>query len=467
MNLFILLYLMKECYASPPESRLLTDLLRGYLIDERPVVESKQPVVVKLGVILQQIIDLNERMEQLTVNMWLKFEWEDVNLKWEPKEYENISDLRYPFDRIWKPGNLDVLLYNSVDSAFDTTFKVNLVGLSNGQITFIPPTVSIDEEICFFKFGSWSFSGFQLDLVPGDFSITDYLDNGEWVLLKTWVVRDEKFYGTNNEPFQSLKFFLHLRRRTLYYTFNLFFPCTLIMVLMLLGFSLNSFSCEKVGLQISISLTITIFMTIMTGNDPTNVGICSTSGRLSFKDVWFCPFVQPHSQSMFKVFTFDVTAAFRWDQRLALKTGDIQMRYFLLELIPFILRIKNPNHQHTFNSVKNSFKEKRWSKCKALPTEKEEAEKFIEKMDTVVREVNVTDKWLAEKINETNSIYKRIRILREANDETAEEHRNSSEWQFAALVVDRLCLILFTLLFLGTVLMFIVRAPYLMSANGD
>jgi nicotinic acetylcholine receptor len=79
--------------------------------------------------------------------MWLKFEWEDVNLKWEPLEYANISDLRYPFDRIWRPGNshfsvrkptfVDVLLYNSVDSAFDTTFKVNVVGLSNGQITWV------------------------------------------------------------------------------------------------------------------------------------------------------------------------------------------------------------------------------------------------------------------------------------------------------------------------------------------
>jgi hypothetical protein len=75
MRLFILLFLMlRWCHASPPESRLLTDLLRGYLIDERPVVESKQPVAVKLGVILQQIIDLNERMEQLTVNVSGEFE---------------------------------------------------------------------------------------------------------------------------------------------------------------------------------------------------------------------------------------------------------------------------------------------------------------------------------------------------------------------------------------------------------
>lgn len=71
-----------------------------------------------------------------------------------------------------------------------------------------------------------------------------------------------------NEPFQNLQFFLHLRRRTLYYAFNLLLPCTLIMTLVLLGFTLNPYSCEKVGLQISVTLAITIFMTILAGMTP-------------------------------------------------------------------------------------------------------------------------------------------------------------------------------------------------------
>lgn len=40
------------------------------------------------------------------------------------------------------------------------------------------------------------------------------------------------------------------------------------MVIVLLGFTLNPFSCEKVGLQISVALAITIFMTIMSGMTP-------------------------------------------------------------------------------------------------------------------------------------------------------------------------------------------------------
>uniref|UniRef100_A0A1I8A0P7 Neur_chan_LBD domain-containing protein n=1 Tax=Steinernema glaseri TaxID=37863 RepID=A0A1I8A0P7_9BILA len=95
--------------ASPPESRLIKDLMRGYVAQERPVIDSQQPVVVTLGVIMQQIIDLNEKEEQLTVNAWLKYHWNDANLRWNPEQYENVSDIRYPAGSLWQP---DVLLYN-------------------------------------------------------------------------------------------------------------------------------------------------------------------------------------------------------------------------------------------------------------------------------------------------------------------------------------------------------------------
>ncbi|CAD5232785.1 unnamed protein product [Bursaphelenchus xylophilus] len=218
-------YFVYETVCSPPENRLLTDLLRGYVKEERPVVDSSQPVVVKLGVSLQQIIDLNERNEQLTVNMWLTFSWKDVNLQWDPREYENVTDLRYPSDMLWRP---DILLYNSVDSAFDSTYKVNMVGDSNGMVTWIPPgifTISCkldiyywpwDDQICFFKFGSWSFSDRYINLQPGDFDVTTYIENGEWVLMRYWVNRTEKFYDAlPNDPFPYITFFLHIRRRTL------------------------------------------------------------------------------------------------------------------------------------------------------------------------------------------------------------------------------------------------------------
>lgn len=53
-----------------------------------------------------------------------------------------------------------------------------------------------------------------------------------------------------------------------YYAFNLIMPCLMTLILILLGFTLSPDTCEKVGLQISVSLAICIFLALMNGMMP-------------------------------------------------------------------------------------------------------------------------------------------------------------------------------------------------------
>ncbi|KHJ83428.1 hypothetical protein OESDEN_16875 [Oesophagostomum dentatum] len=106
---FSVIYLISLANCSPSEQRLLNDLLAGYVREERPVLDSSKPVVVTLGLVMQQIIDLNEKEELLEVSAWLKFQWVDENLRWLPVAYDNVSDVRHPAGTIWQP---DILLYN-------------------------------------------------------------------------------------------------------------------------------------------------------------------------------------------------------------------------------------------------------------------------------------------------------------------------------------------------------------------
>ncbi|EFO12386.1 hypothetical protein LOAG_16147, partial [Loa loa] len=80
--------------------------------------------------------------------------WEDYKLKWDPREYGGIKDLHFPGDnsRIWRP---DILLYNSADDNFDSTFKSNLLVYSNGEVNWIPPGIlkfSCKLDITWFPF---------------------------------------------------------------------------------------------------------------------------------------------------------------------------------------------------------------------------------------------------------------------------------------------------------------------------
>ncbi|VDO55227.1 unnamed protein product [Brugia timori] len=109
---------------------------------------------------MQQIIDVDEKNQIVYVNAWLDFAWNDYKLRWDKNKYGNITDVRFPAGKIWKP---DVLLYNSVDANFDSTYPTNMVVYNTGDISWIPPAIfkisckiniewfPFDEQRCFFK----------------------------------------------------------------------------------------------------------------------------------------------------------------------------------------------------------------------------------------------------------------------------------------------------------------------------
>ncbi|XP_014675203.1 PREDICTED: neuronal acetylcholine receptor subunit alpha-7-like, partial [Priapulus caudatus] len=207
--ILLLSIIIQESHQSANERRLLKHLLEDYQPLERPVVNESEPVRVSFGIDLQQIIDVDEKnqimlaniwlqMDEknqiLTANVWLNFDWNDANLRWPPEEYGGIMDLRIPPHRIWKP---DVLLYNSADERFDSTYPTNVVVSHDGNCSYLPPGIfkstckiniawfPFDEQRCKMKFGSWTYNGFHLELFEKDSegSTKEFVENGEWKLL--------------------------------------------------------------------------------------------------------------------------------------------------------------------------------------------------------------------------------------------------------------------------------------------
>lgn len=113
----------------------------------------------------------DEKNQLLVTNVWLKLEWNDMNLRWNTSDYGGVKDLRIPPHRIWKP---DVLMYNSADEGFDGTYQTNVVVRNNGSCLYVPPGIfkstckiditwfPFDDQRCEMKFGSWTYDGFQV-----------------------------------------------------------------------------------------------------------------------------------------------------------------------------------------------------------------------------------------------------------------------------------------------------------------
>jgi len=62
------------------------------------------------------------------------------------------------------------------------------------------------------------------------------------------------------EPFPDVTFTVHIRRRTLYYMYNVVFPCVIMSALTLLVFCLPPDSGEKVTMGITVLLSFSVFL---------------------------------------------------------------------------------------------------------------------------------------------------------------------------------------------------------------
>lgn len=84
------------------------------------------------------------------------------------------------------------------------------------------------------KFGSWTYDGLRLDLVPeghpkectGD--IKKFIRHGEWDLNSMPCKRNQQFYACCPEPYPDITYTMDLRRRHMFYFVNLIAPCFLI-----------------------------------------------------------------------------------------------------------------------------------------------------------------------------------------------------------------------------------------------
>nr|QQY02603.1 nicotinic acetylcholine receptor alpha subunit-3 [Cryptocotyle lingua] len=261
------------------EQRLLEILLKGYEPASRPTYIASNSVDVRFQMTLVQINQLDEVNQVLTLNVWIEQEWNDERLHWNPADYNNLSTLRVPCDKLWLP---DIVLYNSADD-YTSGYMQSLAMVSHtGNVFWSPPAklrssckidityFPFDDQSCHMKFSSWAYDGWQLNMTKRhpDVDLTNYVQNGEWNLLRVSVIRDEIVYPCCVEPYPYMNFTIYMRRRTLYYLFNIIFPCLWLTVLSLLSFWLPPDSGEKITLGITVLLAFSVFMLLIAENMP-------------------------------------------------------------------------------------------------------------------------------------------------------------------------------------------------------
>ena len=127
-----------------------------------------------------------------------------------------------------------------------------------------------DEQTCDLVFASWTYDGnlIGLNINSGEGDVTNFIKNGEWNLIDLNAVKVDKIYSCCDEPYPEIIYNFLIRRRPLYYVFNMVFPCLLITLVAFLGFYLPPGSSEKVSIGITTLLSITVFLMLVSESMP-------------------------------------------------------------------------------------------------------------------------------------------------------------------------------------------------------
>ncbi|KAG1684943.1 Acetylcholine receptor subunit beta-like 2 [Nymphon striatum] len=224
---------------------------------------------------------------QLQVQFSTFQSWDDYTLRWDPSEYGGLQQIYIPSEQLWLP---DLVIYNNADGHFDVSIMTKAMVTFNGKIHWGPPAIyksscqidvryfPFDMQTCTMKFGMWSYDGNFIDLrhlneIPGNsivdigMDLTEFYLSAEWDIINVPAIRNVKWYY-DVSPYPFLVFNITVRRKTLYYTINFITPCVGISALSVLVFYLPSDSGEKISLCITIELSLVMFLLLLSEITP-------------------------------------------------------------------------------------------------------------------------------------------------------------------------------------------------------
>ncbi|KAM9825030.1 neuronal acetylcholine receptor subunit alpha-7-like isoform 1-T1 [Syngnathus typhle] len=469
------------------EHRLIGQLMHN-IAGERPVINESQVLNVKVGIYLTQIIELDETSQVLTTNIWLTLSWNDYQLQWDPSQYNELDTVRLDNDALWKP---DIVLYNSphggrgragaypsrhraaggghpklvasqsqrsilnsitklnAQERFETTFDANVVVTSSGNCNYIPQAIfrstchvdlrwfPFDTQKCDLKFGSWTYGAWSLDLTMSEAVISEYVPNGEWELVEVSGKKNSRIYECCEEPYSDVTYTIVMRRRSLFYLLHVFIPCILISILALFVFLLPADSGEKITLGVAVMLSLILLMMLGANVIPANSDSVPLIARY---------FIITMVIVTLSVIVTVVVLQFHHHDPHGAKMPK-WIRVVLFDWCAWFLRMKRPTED---SADFNDRMVQPASPDSELVGQAGEGEVLLTKVPSPT--VHSHEPEIGKILDEVRYIAKRFR-------EQQQGKTTRSDWKFAALVIDRLCFVIFLLFIVLFTLGIFVSAP--------
>ncbi|VDD88373.1 unnamed protein product [Enterobius vermicularis] len=489
--------------SSEIRKQLYEDLLFDYMKVPRPVKNTSVVLTVEVGASLIRLIDVDEKNQIMTTNLWLEMRWYDTRLTWEPKKYGGIRSLHIPSDFIWVP---DFVLYNNAVGDPDITTVTNALVAYDGRVVWHPPAIyksfcpidvtwfPYDTQNCEMKFGIWTYTGYYIDLkqinkdqvknetdkngeeaevVHVGMDLSFYYESAEWDLLSLSSAKHSKLYSNccGPEKFVDITYFFTLRRKTLFFTCNLIVPCFLISSLTTFVFCLSR---KKIDFAIHLLVTLTVFFLVLLEIMPPTSVVLPMLGRYLTTTM-----VLVTASTIVSVIVVNVRL-----RKGSSHTMSPWTRKIFLDLLPRLLIMRRPKIEKTewkigvqrvteppkllnFQATSQSLRLER-SNCEVeVPPRKyhsilvRSAQHHSSKKRKCHMWKPIRDQKFRELLFHKNlilKIYRQLHFIATYFECAEYESELSEEWVFVSMVMDRFFFIVFSILNIGSISI-ILEAP--------
>lgn len=317
-------------------------------------------------------------------------------------------------------------------ASFTSTCKIN--------VKLFP----FDWQTCIMKFGSWTYGGDRLTMASeSEFAETSkYVTNGEWDLVEMRAQLNKMKYNCCKYFFYDVTYYLTIKRKPLYYIFNLIVPCALISSLTLIKFFLPPESGEKIGLGITVLLAMTVFLLIVADSLP------STSENIPLLGSYFIAIMFDTALSL--VATCVILNFFH--RNPALSPMPTWVRTYILGYLAWILCF--PDHQKyvkgkkRLRSASNAAKYITANGGPSHDPNEPRCAAELERLQSTSNHNDYCDKISCESFETlmdpvSYKILEGIGTLAESVRRSEEEESLRDEWRRAALILDRFFFFLF------------------------
>eukprot|EP00794_Sanderia_malayensis_P009133 gene9133-10106_t len=266
------------------EKQLISFLLENSTADARPVLKQSLPTNVSFGVELVQLINVNDRYQMITTKLWVRMKWKNQLFTWNSTQWDNIKSVQVDAKLVWTP---DIVLYNNAESSFSggtSKYKTKILMYADGTHYWLSPgtftsTCKIDityfpfdQQTCILKYGSWAYDASGIIMLPDSNAVvtSQYINSSEWQIANAYKKQNSLKYACCKYPYIDVTVSLILKRKPLYYIFNVITPCIVLAITILFGFFLPPESGERISLTITILLAVAVFLQLVSDNLPRN-----------------------------------------------------------------------------------------------------------------------------------------------------------------------------------------------------